>query len=110
MATGECAMKQPFHLVKKRPQLRIVYFFGMLLHAGNEDRIGKPYKLATKPVVFIVNLFEIHACIDVMRCSFGSRVVDLVSEKAKKDVDKRLAHDATGVCGIEIRRISKAQE
>ena len=90
-------MKQPFHLVKKRPQLRILYFSGMLLHAGNEDRTGKPYKLATKPVVFIVNLFEIHACIDVIRCSFGGRVVNLVSEEAKKDVDKRLAHDATGV-------------
>lgn len=69
----------------------------MLVHASDQDRIGKPYKLATKPVVFIINLLEIHARVDVLRCFFGSRVVDLFSEQVKKDVNKRLAHNASDV-------------
>ncbi len=79
--------KQPFHLVEKRPQLRIVSFLGVLLHAGDEERIGQLYVLAAKPVIFIINLFESNADVHVIRCNFWRRIIDLISDNFKKDVD-----------------------
>lgn len=79
--------KQPFHLVEKRLELRIVCFLGVFIHAGDEERIGQPYELAAKPIIFIINLFEIHAHVHVISRDYGRRIIDLFSEQFKKDVD-----------------------